>query len=268
MHRYSISTSAATDRERVTKIITSAALVWAIIWTISINTVRQVAFTYFQLQDSANIIYDVLMGVIPIGVYGILASLYNNILWKHLPFQWWNKLPDFNGQWEGEIRSPAKKNGKSKITVWIKQNWDRISIKTQTEQGRKAVGRFAEVQVTEEGDCFLNYAFYNMRRTGSYMGANFLEYDEESGILNGEYFTSKTMPLRIHGYIEDLETGQCHKKKKFIKEALGSKGRIEVKRIKRDEKDVIRDFVLYCLALVAIVVIYLAPPLAAYFVTK
>ena len=117
----------------------------------------------------------------------------------------WHGLPNLNGAWEGYVKSPLKKTETGEEIKII------ISVKIEQTSNSKANSESAMIEITEQGDIYLRYAF-TTKREGQlpYQGYNRLHFCEREYTLQGEYFTAKN----ING-----EPGK------------GSKGNFYIKRI-------------------------------------
>lgn len=168
--------------------------------------------------DSNNSMYvfleSAITALIPISFFGIANYLYDQYIWRWPLLKKWHGFPNLNGAWEGYVKSPLKKTEtgeeiKINISVKIEQTWNRIKISTKSNS--KANSESAMIEITEQGDIYLRYAF-TTKREGQlpYQGYNRLHFCEREYTLQGEYFTAKN----IHG-----EPGK------------GSKGNFYIKRI-------------------------------------
>lgn len=168
--------------------------------------------------DSNNSMYvfleSAITALIPISFFGIANYLYDQYIWRWPLLKKWHGLPNLNGAWEGYVKSPLKKTETGEeikiiISVKIEQTWNRIKISTKSNS--KANSESAMIEITEQGDIYLRYAF-TTKREGQlpYQGYNRLHFCEREYTLQGEYFTAKN----ING-----EPGK------------GSKGNFYIKRI-------------------------------------
>lgn len=168
--------------------------------------------------DSNNSMYvfleSAITALIPISFFGIANYLYDQYIWRCPLLKKWHGLPNLNGAWEGYVKSPLKKTEtgeeiKINISVRIEQTWNRIKISTRSNS--KANSESAMIEITEQGDIYLRYAF-TTKREGQlpYQGYNRLHFGEREYTLQGEYFTAKNI---------DGEPGK------------GSKGIFYIKRI-------------------------------------
>ena len=168
--------------------------------------------------DSNNSMYvfleSAITALIPISFFGIANYLYDQYIWRWPLLKKCHGLPNLNGAWEGYVNSPLKKTEtgeeiKINISVRIEQTWNRIKISTRSNS--KANSESAMIEITEQGDIYLRYAF-TTKREGQlpYQGYNRLHFGEREYTLQGEYFTAKNI---------DGEPGK------------GSKGIFYIKRI-------------------------------------
>ena len=168
--------------------------------------------------DSNNSMYvfleSAITALIPISFFGIANYLYDWYIWRWPLLKKWHGLPNLNGAWEGYVKSPLKKTETGEeikiiISVKIEQTWNRIKISTKSNS--KANSESAMIEITEQGDIYLRYAF-TTKREGQlpYQGYNRLHFCEREYTLQGEYFTAKNI---------DGEPGK------------GSKGIFYIKRI-------------------------------------
>ena len=168
--------------------------------------------------DSNNSMYvfleSAITALIPISFFGIANYLYDQYIWRWPLLKKWHGLPNLNGAWEGYVKSPLKKTETGEeikiiISVKIEQTWNRIKISTRSNS--KANSESAMIEITEQGDIYLRYAF-TTKREGQlpYQGYNRLHFGEREYTLQGEYFTAKNI---------DGEPGK------------GSKGIFYIKRI-------------------------------------
>lgn len=188
MHSYSINSR---KRESVVHAIAIISFVYGLV--ISILDIRHAFESSFGIQQN-NFIWIILLQMFatlsPVTIYGIFITIYKKWLWKLPIFQNYHGIPDFNGIWEGELSSFLK-GEKRKITILIKQDWDKIKIQTYTNKGAKAESTLASINVDNTGAVFLSYAFDNIREKSTYIGFNCLRYYEDE--LMGEYFTNKQL---------------------------------------------------------------------------
>ena len=68
-------------------------------------------------------------------VFGIIYNVFDKKLWKTALFQKkCVKIPNLNGEWEGEFDSNYNGNTKGKVTFKIEQTWSKIRIVSENEK--------------------------------------------------------------------------------------------------------------------------------------
>ena len=262
MHDYSINSS---KRETVVVYISLLSLIWAVVFEINVQNVSgKIADALMALsRDESKQFYTsngleaLVQGIaifMPVGIYGILYWMYSKVFWRHGFFRMWHKIPDFSGKWIGEIERPLK-DGKCKIELEIRQDWNRIQVRSILQSnGKRAVSTLAGIEVRDDEDISLNYMYDNLRGHCVYKGANTLKYDAEKNELKGEYFTDKVLNLKVDGTVRECDVNHRYKgkvKRKLIQEGLGSKGGLCVRFYKGQEGTLAFTFAVIGVAVIA-----------------
>lgn len=248
MHSYSISPSS--KRKNVTFIIFFIA-----VFLYVVVRMYRIEEYFYNIIDAAtkgvmsdnSLTLDALKYafsiIFPISFYELLRWIYSNWFWKVCHKI--HKIPDLSGTWEGEIEhgyiivheneniDNCDKKGKTKIAVKIKQNWDKISIATDTNN-YIANSKFAEIRIDDNGNVYLKYVFdcyeKKLGEKKYHQGYNELLFrceKNEGGkfTLEGEYFTNRNAALK-----GDMK--YYNKKIKKVGKGFGTKGYISYIRIK------------------------------------
>jgi hypothetical protein len=235
MHSYSIRPSG--KREQTTLIIVFIAIVVYVIvrlFKIGENFGNIIDTATNGVASEYALVWELLIYafsiIVPISFYAILVWIYSNWLWKHLC--WLHKIPNLSGYWTGYLKhgyiivgkNKKKIHDKTEIEVRIKQNWDKISIITETNN-YKANSRFAEIRIDDNGDVYLKYVFdcYETK-TGEkkyHQGYNELLFYNNK--LEGEFFTNRD--AHLEGKMKYYKT-----KVKKVEKGFGTKGYISLER--------------------------------------
>lgn len=132
----------------------------------------------------------------PFIVWYLLHILYSKFLWKCSCFRLFHQVPNLNGTWDGYTFNDENPTWKRSVTVTIKQDWNRILVRTKMNDTNKerCAESFCECTVAaieiNSGGARLKYAYKNMLLgTESYVGYNELQIEEKK--IVGQYITTK-----------------------------------------------------------------------------
>lgn len=122
--------------------------------------------------------------------YSIFKWLFNNYLWKMKLFIKFTKIPDLSGRWKINGESSFAKGTNFTGSLYIKQTFDRITIKSVFEHSTSFnTQTFLEIR---DADIKLSYYYQNepkqreSDKLNIHHGFMILTYTD--GNLSGEYF--------------------------------------------------------------------------------
>ena len=131
-------------------------------------------------------------------IYGLLACIFDNVLWKYAPFRLMHKIPDLNGTWEGILESSF--NGeKIPMKLTIKQTWTSISLKSEyCETSSYSYSNVAAICIKGNRGIALYFGYTNnSKKIGNcpqiHDGYNILVLENKDS-LNGKYFNDRKNP--------------------------------------------------------------------------
>lgn len=212
MHTYSVDSN-----ERV-KII-----VWMVIISYFLALIINYVLNFvYDLICNIEVLDNIISQIELIGVgirqitilaaFGGLYELFDKKLWKTKLFQkTCVKIPNLNGEWEGEFNSNYKGSTKGKAKLKIKQTWTKISITSDNEQS-SSYSRVVGILLNTNKGINIVYQYENRTNEKStksmhdHRGYSDLIYTkeiengEEVEILNGDY-TGDQINRKAAGYI-------------------------------------------------------------------
>lgn len=132
----------------------------------------------------------------PFLVWYVLCLLFSKVCWKWPIVKALHGIPDLSGTWEGCTVSDKNPTKKRSVTVHIKQDWNRIMVRTYMNDTAKerCIQSFCECTVAginvDGGKAKLMYAYRNLLLgSTSYVGYNELQIEENR--IVGQYITTK-----------------------------------------------------------------------------
>lgn len=132
----------------------------------------------------------------PFLVWSILYFFYSKICWKFPIIKSLHGIPDLNGTWEGYTINEKNPTKKRSVTVNIKQDWNRIMVRTYMNDTavERSIQSFCECTIAavnvSNGKIKLMYAYRNsLLGSTSYIGYNELQIEDTK--IVGQYITTK-----------------------------------------------------------------------------
>lgn len=181
-----------------------------------------------KIADSEWIyISTVLSMILPAIEVGLFFKIYDHFIWKC--FIWLHKIPNLNGKWVAEIKSPLKGGYKPEIHMEIRQTWNKIQVNGMSARGTATESVSASI-VEERGELYFSYSYW-IHHNGEqhYPGFNSLRIRGEE--MSGEYFSSKNVEKNLKESGLDMIENQ-DVKEQIVKRigGCGSKGIIVLRR--------------------------------------
>jgi len=129
--------------------------------------------------------------------YGLFFVIFDKWAWKILKKIGLVKTPNFNGEWNGHLKSSFDKHSSGiKATLQIFQTWTRIKIFLSTEHSASHSESASIIVNTPEGT-YLNYLYINEPRANAlntmsiHRGTTRLLFIRNENTLVGEYYSGR-----------------------------------------------------------------------------
>lgn len=164
--------------------------------SIGIAYVLNIGVQYFPSKYSSWYFLIDTIGVL--GAYGLLYKMFDEHLWKYLP---WNcfgvvDFPNLEGRWEGKILSSYNNRSTPyKSALEIKQTFSQIKVCMYMERSR-SYSLIADFIKDETGQTSLHYEYRNEpnQRAEStmniHLGTGSILFHADKMAIEGEYYNS------------------------------------------------------------------------------
>lgn len=137
-----------------------------------------------------------LRGATPLVVFGFIHLVFSKRLWRSSFFRSRGlvSMPDLDGHWRGHIITSYKNQAKIPVSVTIRQTWDKLSVKLNTNESSSA-SFMGAIQCDGGEQCTLYYLYKNepkmfVRETmHEHRGTVRLSISKDE--LRGDYYTGR-----------------------------------------------------------------------------
>jgi len=205
MHSYSINCNRANIRRNI--------ILWLFCFSIIIFTILsqlfEIAVSAFpSVQNTINDFMALIPWVSPVfgglsafSIFGIFFWTFDNFIWKVSFIQKYTTMSDFEGTWEGVLKSSYDETKEFKVIMEITQSWSRISVVASFDES-ESWSDSAHIDLTHTRGSLLKFTYANRSDNPSWdirehRGETELflkDYDNTTGnytVLKGDYYNNR-----------------------------------------------------------------------------